>query len=110
MQFHAAHKDGRLTDVLRNASVYKDTRGNVLGMFVAARLALAALAPGHSREPCCSGRSRLPRLRSRAGSTSTGNNRAADADQRHDGLAPGGSADQHGCGLRAEPREYPPRT
>jgi len=31
------HKDGRLTDVLYNASVYKDTRGNVLGVFAAAR-------------------------------------------------------------------------
>ena len=31
------HKDGRLTDVLYNASVYKDTRGNVLGIFAAAR-------------------------------------------------------------------------
>jgi PAS domain S-box-containing protein len=26
------HKDGRLTDVLYNASVYKDARGNVLGL------------------------------------------------------------------------------
>ena len=31
------HKDGRLTDVLYNASVYKDARGNVLGVFAAAR-------------------------------------------------------------------------
>jgi PAS domain S-box-containing protein len=31
------HKDGGLTDVLYNASVYKDTRGNVLGVFAAAR-------------------------------------------------------------------------
>ena len=31
------HKDGKLTDVLYNASVYKDTRGNVLGVFAAAR-------------------------------------------------------------------------
>jgi len=31
------HRDGRLTDVLYNASVYKDTRGNVLGIFAAAR-------------------------------------------------------------------------
>ncbi len=31
------HKNGRLTDVLYNASVYKDTRGNVLGVFAAAR-------------------------------------------------------------------------
>jgi PAS domain S-box-containing protein len=31
------HKDGPLTDVLYNASVYKDTRGNVLGVFAAAR-------------------------------------------------------------------------
>ena len=31
------HKDGRLTDVLYNASVYKDGRGNVLGVFAAAR-------------------------------------------------------------------------
>src|SRR5512135_1686627 len=31
------HKDGRLTDVLYNASVYKDTAGNVLGVFAAAR-------------------------------------------------------------------------
>ncbi len=31
------HKDGRLTDVLYNASVYKDTVGNVLGVFAAAR-------------------------------------------------------------------------
>lgn len=31
------HKDGRFTDVLYNASVYKDTRGNVLGVFAAAR-------------------------------------------------------------------------
>ncbi|MBI2061916.1 MAG: PAS domain S-box protein, partial [Nitrospirae bacterium] len=30
-------KDGRLTDVLYNASVYKDARGNVLGVFAAAR-------------------------------------------------------------------------
>ena len=31
------HKDGRLSDVLYNASVYKDARGNVLGVFAAAR-------------------------------------------------------------------------
>ena len=31
------HKDGHLTDVLYNASVYKDARGNVLGVFAAAR-------------------------------------------------------------------------
>ena len=31
------HKDGRLTDVLYNASVYKHSRGNVLGVFAAAR-------------------------------------------------------------------------
>jgi PAS domain S-box-containing protein len=31
------HKNGRLTDVLYNASVYKDWRGNVLGVFAAAR-------------------------------------------------------------------------
>ncbi|TAL24788.1 MAG: PAS domain S-box protein [Nitrospirae bacterium] len=31
------HKDGRLTDVLYNASVYRDVRGNVLGVFAAAR-------------------------------------------------------------------------
>jgi len=31
------HTDGRLTDVLYNASVYKDPRGNVLGVFATAR-------------------------------------------------------------------------
>src|SRR5512133_146418 len=31
------HKDGMLTDVLYNASVYKDTNGNVIGVFAAAR-------------------------------------------------------------------------
>jgi PAS domain S-box-containing protein len=31
------HTDGRLTDVLYNASVYKDARGSVLGVFAAAR-------------------------------------------------------------------------
>ncbi|OFZ15522.1 MAG: hypothetical protein A2X86_12750 [Bdellovibrionales bacterium GWA2_49_15] len=31
------HLDGKLTDVLYNASVYKDIRGNVLGVFAAAR-------------------------------------------------------------------------
>ncbi len=31
------HEDGRLTDVLYNASVYKDASGNVLGVFAAAR-------------------------------------------------------------------------
>jgi PAS domain S-box-containing protein len=31
------HKNGRLTDVLYNASVYKDNRGEVLGVFAAAR-------------------------------------------------------------------------
>ncbi|WGG48755.1 PAS domain-containing protein [Rugamonas sp. DEMB1] len=31
------HKDGRLTDVLYNASVYKDAQGGVLGVFAAAR-------------------------------------------------------------------------
>ena len=31
------HKDGRITDVLYNASVYKDTQGEVLGVFAAAR-------------------------------------------------------------------------
>ncbi|MFM9984270.1 MAG: ATP-binding protein [Flavobacteriales bacterium] len=31
------HKDGNLTDVLYNASVYKDDKGNVLGVFAAAR-------------------------------------------------------------------------
>ncbi len=31
------HRDGRLTDVLYNASVYKDVAGKVLGVFAAAR-------------------------------------------------------------------------
>jgi PAS domain S-box-containing protein len=31
------HKNGRLTDVLYNASVYKDDKGKVLGVFAAAR-------------------------------------------------------------------------
>jgi PAS domain S-box-containing protein len=31
------HKNGRLTDVLYNASVYKDTGGHVIGVFAAAR-------------------------------------------------------------------------
>ncbi len=31
------HKDGRLMDVLYNASLYKDSRGSVLGVFAAAR-------------------------------------------------------------------------
>ena len=31
------HEDGRLTDVLYNASVYKDMQGEVLGVFAAAR-------------------------------------------------------------------------
>jgi len=31
------HVDGRLTDVLYNASVYKDAKGNVLGVFASAR-------------------------------------------------------------------------
>jgi PAS domain S-box-containing protein len=31
------HRDGTLTDVLYNASVYKDEQGNVLGVFAAAR-------------------------------------------------------------------------
>src|SRR5207247_1549200 len=31
------HMDGRLTDVLYNASVYRDVRGNALGVFAAAR-------------------------------------------------------------------------
>jgi PAS domain S-box-containing protein len=31
------HRDGRLNNVLYNASVYKDVRGNVLGVFAAAR-------------------------------------------------------------------------
>lgn len=31
------HTTGRITDVLYNASVYKDERGNVLGVFAAAR-------------------------------------------------------------------------
>ena len=31
------HKNGSLVEVLYNASVYKDTRGNVLGVFAAAR-------------------------------------------------------------------------
>jgi PAS domain S-box-containing protein len=31
------HRDGRLTDVLYNASVYKNSRGDVLGAFAAAR-------------------------------------------------------------------------
>ncbi|MBI3181168.1 MAG: PAS domain S-box protein, partial [Myxococcales bacterium] len=31
------HRDGLLTEVLYNASVYKDARGNVLGVFAAAR-------------------------------------------------------------------------
>jgi PAS domain S-box-containing protein len=31
------HKDGQVTDVLYNASVYKDVRGRVLGVFAAAR-------------------------------------------------------------------------
>ena len=35
------HKDGRLTDVLYNASVYRDVQGNVLGVFAAARDATA---------------------------------------------------------------------
>lgn len=49
-------EDGRLTDVLYNASVYKDSDGNVLGVFAAARdvtgqkLAEAQLAEQRARE------------------------------------------------------------
>jgi PAS domain S-box-containing protein len=35
------HRDGRLTDVLYNASVYRDVQGNVLGVFAAARDVMA---------------------------------------------------------------------
>ena len=31
------HKDGRFTDILYNASIYRNTRGNVLGVLVSAR-------------------------------------------------------------------------
>src|SRR5258707_10397768 len=31
------HREGRITEVLYNASVYKDSRGHVLGVFAAAR-------------------------------------------------------------------------
>jgi hypothetical protein len=31
------HRNGNLTDVLYNASIYKDGKGNVLGVFAAAR-------------------------------------------------------------------------
>jgi hypothetical protein len=31
------HRDGTLTEVLYNASVHRDTKGNVLGVFAAAR-------------------------------------------------------------------------
>ena len=31
------HRDGRLSDVLYNASIYKDARGDVVGVFAAAR-------------------------------------------------------------------------
>lgn len=31
------HRDGHLTDVLYNATIYRDTRGNVAGIFAAAR-------------------------------------------------------------------------
>ncbi len=50
------HREGRLTDVLYNASVYKDTNGNVLGVFAAARDVTARkraeeeLATQHQRE------------------------------------------------------------
>lgn len=44
------HKDGRLTDVLYNASVYRDTGGNVLGVFAAARdVTLQKQASGYAR-------------------------------------------------------------
>ena len=44
------HKDGRLTDVLYNASVYRDTSGNVLGVFAAARdVTLQKQASGYAR-------------------------------------------------------------
>ena len=50
------HKDGGLTDVLYNASVYKDTQGKVIGVFAAARDVTARkkaeeeLAEQHRRE------------------------------------------------------------
>jgi PAS domain S-box-containing protein len=50
------HIDGKLTDVLYNASVYKDVAGNVLGVFAAARditaqkKAEAQVAEQHARE------------------------------------------------------------
>ena len=31
------HKNGKFTDVLYNVSVYKDDKGNVIGVFAAAR-------------------------------------------------------------------------
>jgi PAS domain S-box-containing protein len=44
------HQDGRLTDVLYNASVYRDARGNVLGVFAAARdVTLQKQASGYAR-------------------------------------------------------------
>ena len=45
------HRDGNLTDVLYNASVYKDVQGNVLGVFAAARGDVFGLRPG-CRQRC----------------------------------------------------------
>src|SRR4029077_15136687 len=43
-------KDGRLTDVLYNASVYRDAAGKVLGVFAAARdVTLQKQASGYAR-------------------------------------------------------------
>ena len=50
------HQDGTLTDVLYNATVYKDVAGNVLGVFAAARditaqrKAEAQVAEQHTKE------------------------------------------------------------
>src|SRR5258708_33362305 len=58
------HADGRLTDVLYNASVYRDERGNVLGIFAAARDVTAQKqAAGHAPDQRGTSLDRLATIR-----------------------------------------------
>ena len=64
------HKDGRLTDVLYNASVYKDDRHEVLGVFAAARDITGARRRRKNSEACSKPPRTLSSLSTRMGGSS----------------------------------------
>ena len=101
------HRDGRLTDVLYNASVYTDAAGHVLGVFAAARDVTAQKA-AEAESRGSGNRSWSSCERAHSGSCST--RRRSRRRERHRTQAGRGNACPQPEGARTPPRSWPART